>query len=133
MEPPGEGSTFADRLKWVRDKKLREGPREFARGLRNYAGMGRVSHKRVGDYEGGRVPTSDYLGAVARYSGVNPRWLLLGLGKPDTPAVPGEAERALSELFELVDRYRTTNGGLTTPVADVSRVDEDDEGERDVG
>lgn len=118
MEPPGENSTFAERLKWVRDYKLREGTREFARGLQGYTGLEKVTHKRVTDYEGGRVPSSDYLGAVARYSGVNPRWLLLGEGSPDAPAEPGEAERALVEMFELVDRYRES----TAPDAGSQRI-----------
>lgn len=105
MEPPGAESSFAERLKWLREHKLRVSARDFARGLQSYEGLEKVTHKRVGDYESGRVPSADYLAAAAREAGIDPAWLLTGQGRPDRK--PADvSQRAFEEIAEVVDRYR---------------------------
>lgn len=107
MRPPGEGSTLAERLVWVREKVVRKGVREFSRALKGYEGMDKLTHTRVLKYEEGRVPSGDYLQAVVRLSGVDADWLLVGRGAP-TKLPATDSQRAFDDIAGIVDRYRAT-------------------------
>ena len=97
---------FAERLKWVRERRLRMGARELSRELKQRSADAAVSHVSIRRYESGeRDPGVGYLFALADLSGLDAGWILTGEGDMH-PVEPDAKAAALDAIAEIVESLK---------------------------
>lgn len=106
MDSWQECETLGDRLKWVRENRLRLGSLREAE--RYFEAMppdeapGDVSWATVGRYERGeRLPRVDYVLTMVEKGQVSVRWVMQGEGSP-YDVEPTRAERIVEEIRRIL-------------------------------